>query len=52
MNNMAEKVAPGSEGLRILPFGNGAERMLGNKETGSGQPRKELLFHSDMALIS
>ena len=35
MNNMAEKVAPGSEGLRILPFGNGAERMLGNKETGA-----------------
>ena len=35
MNNMAEKVAPGSEGLRILPFGNGAERMLGNKEIGA-----------------
>jgi xylulokinase len=35
MNNLAEKVAPGSEGLRILPFGNGAERMLGNKETGA-----------------
>jgi xylulokinase len=35
MNNMAEKVAAGSEGLRILPFGNGAERMLGNKETGA-----------------
>jgi xylulokinase len=35
MNDMAEKIAPGSEGLRILPFGNGAERMLGNKETGA-----------------
>jgi xylulokinase len=35
MNEMAEKVAPGSDGLRILPFGNGAERMLGNKETGA-----------------
>lgn len=31
---MAEKVAIGSEGISILPFGNGAERMLGNKETG------------------
>jgi xylulokinase len=35
MNDMAETVAPGSDGLRILPFGNGAERMLGNKETGA-----------------
>ncbi|MCE5345356.1 MAG: carbohydrate kinase [Bacteroidales bacterium] len=35
MNEIAEKVAPGSEGLRILPFGNGAERMLGNKDTGA-----------------
>jgi xylulokinase len=32
INNMAEKVAPGSDGLSILPFGNGAERMLENKE--------------------
>jgi xylulokinase len=32
---MAEKVAPGSDGLCILPFGNGAERMLGNKDTGA-----------------
>jgi xylulokinase len=35
MNNMAEKIAPGSEGLSILPFGNGAERMLRNKDSGS-----------------
>src|SRR5664280_932523 len=35
MNNLAEKVSPGSDGLFILPFGNGAERMLGNKETGA-----------------
>jgi len=35
MNIMAEKVAPGSDGLCILPFGNGAERMLGNKDTGA-----------------
>jgi len=35
MNAQAEKVAPGSEGLCILPFGNGAERMLGNKDTGA-----------------
>ena len=35
MNDMAEKVAIGSDGLCILPFGNGAERMLGNKDTGA-----------------
>jgi len=34
MNNMASKVAPGSEGLTILPFGNGSERMLLNKDIG------------------
>ncbi len=31
MNNMAAKVKPGSEGVIILPFGNGAERILNNK---------------------
>jgi xylulokinase len=35
MNDMAEKIVAGSDGLCILPFGNGAERMLGNKETGA-----------------
>jgi xylulokinase len=35
MNNIAEKIAPGSDGLSILPFGNGAERMLGNKDSGA-----------------
>ena len=35
MNNLAEKVTPGSDGLFILPFGNGAERMLGNKDNGA-----------------
>lgn len=31
---MAEKIAIGSEGISILPFGNGAERMLNNREIG------------------
>jgi xylulokinase len=34
MNELASRVPIGSEGLTILPFGNGAERMLDNKETG------------------
>lgn len=35
MNELASQVAPGSDGLTILPFGNGSERMLGNKESGA-----------------
>lgn len=34
MNELASQVSVGSEGLSILPFGNGAERMLNNQETG------------------
>lgn len=35
MNLLAAKVPVGSEGLSVLPFGNGAERVLNNKEIGS-----------------
>jgi xylulokinase len=35
MNELASKVSIGSEGLVILPFGNGAERILRNKIVGS-----------------
>ena len=31
MNQAAAGIEPGSDGLRMLPFGNGAERMLENK---------------------
>ena len=34
MNGLAAQVPIGSEGVSILPFGNGAERMLENRETG------------------
>ncbi len=34
MNDLAAQVPVGSDGVSILPFGNGAERMLENKETG------------------
>ncbi len=34
MNKEAMTVPPGSEGLLVLPFGNGAERMLGNRAPG------------------
>jgi xylulokinase len=35
MNTLASKVSEGANGLRILPFGNGAERVLENKTVGS-----------------
>src|SRR5574344_1289904 len=34
MNLLAAKSSIGSNGISILPFGNGAERMLGNSEIG------------------
>lgn len=34
MNDLAASVPVGSEGVKIIPFGNGAERVLGNKEVG------------------
>lgn len=35
MNEIADSVAPGSEGLICLPFGNGAERIFENISIGS-----------------
>jgi len=35
MNNQASKISIGSDGVSILPFGNGAERVLNNKNIGS-----------------
>lgn len=35
METMASEIPVGSEGLRIIPFGNGAERILGNESTGA-----------------
>lgn len=34
MNELASQVAMGSEGVKIIPFGNGAERVLENQEVG------------------
>lgn len=35
MNELAETVPAGSDGVTVLPFGNGAERMLGNRNPGA-----------------
>jgi xylulokinase len=34
MNDLALKIRVGSDGLTFIPFGNGAERMLSNREIG------------------
>lgn len=35
VNQLAAQIPAGSEGVRVLPFGNGAERMLGNRQPGA-----------------
>src|SRR6185369_5020927 len=35
MNDLASTIKPGSEELFVIPFGNGAERMLQNKLIGA-----------------
>jgi xylulokinase len=46
MNDMAASVPIGSEGLTILPFGNGAERVLENKNLGSAISNINFNIHS------
>ena len=35
MNNLASEIPVGSDGVCLIPFGNGAERMLNNTEIGT-----------------
>ncbi len=42
---LASEVPVNSEGLRIIPFGNGAERMLGNVNVGSQVTNLQLNRH-------
>ncbi|MGB5417467.1 xylulokinase [Algibacter sp.] len=35
MNNLAAEIPIGSDGVCLIPFGNGAERMLNNKDIGT-----------------
>jgi xylulokinase len=45
MNALASQVPPGSDGLRIHPFGNGAERILSNADPGSSFSRLDFNRH-------
>jgi xylulokinase len=46
MNAEAAKAPVGSGGLRVLPFGNGAERMLNNKQVGAHLHNIDLNLHT------
>ncbi len=45
MNDLAERVHIGADGLTIIPFGNGAERMLLNKQIGTRMLNINLNIH-------
>ncbi|MBN2591201.1 MAG: carbohydrate kinase [Sedimentisphaerales bacterium] len=47
MNEIAAKVPVGSDGLVILPYGNGAERTLENKNIGSSVHGLNFNMHKD-----
>jgi xylulokinase len=47
MNQKAQKVPVGSDGVVIIPFGNGAERMLNNKNIGTHIANLNLNVHGN-----
>jgi len=51
MNHKAASVAIGSEGLSILPFGNGSERVLQNKNIGAQISGVGFNTHTDAHLF-
>lgn len=51
MNAAAAKTAIGAEGLRVLPFGNGAERMLNNRQVGVHFQQIDLNLHTQAHLF-
>ena len=51
MNEQAASIAPGSNGLMVLPFGNGAERMLRNKLTGAQLLNIDLNVHTPAHMV-
>jgi xylulokinase len=51
MNEAASKINPGSDGLQVLPFGNGAERMLNNKIVTASFSRLDLNKHTPAHLF-
>ncbi|WP_248724337.1 xylulokinase [Seonamhaeicola sp. ML3] len=50
MNNKAAEVSIGSDGVAIIPFGNGAERMLNSKNIGAHFLNFNLNLHNNAHL--
>ncbi len=46
LNHISAQAPIGSKGLKVLPFGNGAERMLNNKYTGAQLLNIDLNIHN------
>lgn len=51
LNDIAASVPLGSGGVSVLPFGNGAERMLGNREAGCTVAGLDFNHHSWKNLV-
>lgn len=51
MNALAGKAPAGARGLQIYPFGNGAERILANKDTGAVFNKLNFNIHSREHLL-
>jgi xylulokinase len=51
MNRLAGEVPIGSDGLAVLPFGNGAERVLGNRDIGCRVHGLDFQRHSRAHLL-
>ena len=51
LNQMASEVPAGADGLTILPFGNGAERMLNNRDLGCTMANLNFNVHSNAHVI-
>ncbi len=51
LNDMAENIPAGSEGMYMLPFGNGAERMLNNRDIGASIHNLNFNIHSEAHMV-
>jgi xylulokinase len=51
LNDLAREAPVGSDGLLMLPFGNGAERMLGNKNVGATVKNINFNIHTGAHLV-
>jgi xylulokinase len=51
LNDLALEAPLGSDGLLMLPFGNGAERMLGNKGVGATVKNINFNIHTSAHLV-